>query len=62
MRASGVRKYIDFRTKYNIRIYDNYSLERIVTTEYLYNGIKKERCIMLSRVNKVVDTVSTNLA
>ena len=35
MRASGVRKYIDFRTKYNIEIYDNYSLERIVTTEIL---------------------------
>ena len=34
MRASGVRKYIDFRAKYDIRIYDNYSLERIVTTEY----------------------------
>ena len=45
MRASGVRKYIDLSTKYNIRIYDNYSLERIVTTEwykYLIDSVKSD--------------------
>ena len=42
MRASGVRKYIDFRAKYDIRIYDNYSLERIVTTEDLIDSVKSD--------------------
>ena len=42
MRASGVRKYIDFRTKCNIRIYDNYSLERIVTTEDFIDSVKSD--------------------
>ena len=42
MRASGVRKYIDFRTKYNIEIYDNYSLKRIVKTEDLIDSVKSD--------------------